>query len=66
MIIEILSRSNTAAKINRQTMIAISAGTEEFWVVDADKKTVHVTTLDSTNHYTADDMTTPANQIFTI
>lgn len=54
-IVEVLSPSNTAEKINRQRMLAMSAGTKEFWVVDAEQKTVHVTTLKSTHLYTAAD-----------
>jgi len=51
LIVEVLSPSNTPAKVNRQRMIAMSAGTEEFWVADADKRTVQVTGLGSTTIY---------------
>lgn len=35
LIVEVLSPSNTPAKVNRQRIVALSAGTVEFWVVDA-------------------------------
>jgi Uma2 family endonuclease len=54
-IVEILSPSNTQEKINRQKMIAMSAGTKEFWVVDAERKMVHVTTLKATHVYGVSD-----------
>ncbi len=38
LIVEVLSPSNTTAKVARQRIIAMSAGAEEFWVVDADKR----------------------------
>ena len=53
LIIEVLSPSNTPAKLNRQRIVAMSAGTQEFWVVDAEKRTVQVTDLSSTKTYTA-------------
>ena len=43
LIVEVLSPSNTPAKISRQRMIAMSAGTQEFWVADPEKRTVEVT-----------------------
>ncbi len=55
LIVEVLSPSNTAAKINRQRIIAMSAGTQEFWVVDADRQTVQVTTLSGANSYGSGD-----------
>jgi len=51
LIVEVLSPSNTPAKVSRQRIIAMSAGTEEFWVVDADKRTVQVTGLSGTKLY---------------
>src|SRR5579863_3003790 len=45
LIIEVLSPSNTPAKVNRQRIVAMSAGAREFWVVDAEKRTVQVTGL---------------------
>jgi Uma2 family endonuclease len=55
LVVEVLSPSNTAAKVNRQRVLAMSAGTGEFWVVDADRRTVHVTELRSTTIYAAGD-----------
>ena len=43
LIVEVLTPSNTPAKISRQRMVAMSAGTHEFWVVDPEKRTVEVT-----------------------
>ncbi len=43
LVVEVLSPSNTAAKVNRQRILAMSAGTSESWIVDADRRTVHVT-----------------------
>jgi Uma2 family endonuclease len=43
LIVEVLSPSNTPAKINRQRIVAMSAGAEEFWVVDPNARTVQVT-----------------------
>ena len=51
MIVEVLSSSNSAAKINRQRIVAMSAGTEEFWVVDADAGIVVVTDEAGTKTY---------------
>ena len=51
LIIEVLSPSNTPAKVSRQRIVAMSAGTEEFWVADADKRTVMVTDLSGTKLY---------------
>jgi len=48
LIIEVLSPSNTPAKLNRQRIVALSAGTQEFWVVDSEKRTVQVTDLRAT------------------
>lgn len=43
LIVEVLSPSNRPATVNRQRIVAMSAGTREFWVVDADQHTVQVT-----------------------
>lgn len=48
LIIEVLSPSNTPVKVNRQWMTAMSAGTQEFWIVNRDRQTVEVSRLDST------------------
>jgi Uma2 family endonuclease len=55
LIVEVLSPSNTPAKMERQRVIAISAGTQEFWMVDAEKRTVHVTSSNSTRTYQVGD-----------
>jgi len=53
LIVEVQSPSNTPAKLNRQRIVALSAGTQEFWVEDWDKRTVEVTTLKATTIYRA-------------
>jgi len=45
LIVEVLSPSNSAVKLNRQRILAMSAGTEEFWIVDPEGRTVYVTNL---------------------
>jgi Uma2 family endonuclease len=55
LVVEVLSPSNTAAKIERQRVIAISAGTLEFWVVDPEKRTVHVTDSNGVKEFGAGD-----------
>jgi Uma2 family endonuclease len=57
-IVEVLSPSNTAAKVNRQRIVALSAGTEEFWVVDAENKIVQVTNAAGTRDYQPGDQLT--------
>lgn len=42
LIVEILSPSNRPASIDRQRVCAFSAGTREFWVVDAAKQCIEV------------------------
>ena len=42
LVIEVLSPSNRAAKIQRQRVAAFSGGTREFWVVDPIGRTVEV------------------------
>ncbi len=55
LIVEVLSPSNTPAKVNRQRIVALSAGTAEFWVVDAEKRTVQVTDLGGSKIYSGGD-----------
>jgi Uma2 family endonuclease len=55
LIIEVLSPSNTPAKVNRQRIVAMSSGTQEFWVVDAANRTVQVTAFSGTSTYAAGD-----------
>jgi Uma2 family endonuclease len=51
LIVEVLSPPNTAAKVNRQRIVALSAGAVEFWVVDAETRTVHTTDLRGSRVY---------------
>lgn len=53
LIVEVLSPSNTAVKLNRQRISAMSAGTEEFWIVDPEERTVFVTILSGARTYVA-------------
>lgn len=43
LVIEILSPSNTKTKVDRQRVASMSNGTREFWIIDAEEHTVHVT-----------------------
>ncbi len=43
LVIEILSPSNTRAKIQATAALCLATGTEEFWVVDGKRQTVSVT-----------------------
>jgi Uma2 family endonuclease len=56
LVVEVLSPSNTPVKINRQRVVAMSAGAQEFWVVDPEKRTVHVTDLRGAALYAAGDV----------
>jgi Uma2 family endonuclease len=56
LIVEVLSPSNSPAKIDRQRIVAMSAGTQEFWIVDPERGTVQVTNLNGTNTYTSADV----------
>jgi len=58
LIVEVLSPSNTTAKIDRQRIVAMSSGTQEFWVVDPERRTVQVTNLNGTKTYAAEDAIT--------
>jgi Uma2 family endonuclease len=53
LIVEVLSPSNTPSKVNRQRIVAMSAGTLEFWVVDAQARTVQITSPGGTALYAA-------------
>jgi Uma2 family endonuclease len=46
IVIEILSPSNTKAKIHEKAVLCLSTGALEFWVVDPKRKTVSVTPKD--------------------
>jgi Uma2 family endonuclease len=56
LIVEVLSPSNTASKVNRQRVIAMSAGTLEFWVVDGESRTVHISDSSGVRTYSAGDL----------
>ena len=51
LIIEVRSPSNRPAKLSRQRIVALSAGTREFWVVDIDSNSVEVTGLTGNRVY---------------
>lgn len=51
IVVEILSPSNSAVKTNRQRIVALSSGTEEFWIVDPDACTVTLTNSTGTTTY---------------
>jgi Uma2 family endonuclease len=53
LIVEVLSPSNTAVKLNRRRILAMSAGPEEFWIVDLEGRTVFVTNLSCARTYAA-------------
>ncbi len=55
LIVEVLSPCNTPAKIDRQRIVALSAGTLEFWVVDPGCRAVQITSPAGTKMYTAGD-----------
>ena len=75
LIVEVLSPSNTPVKVNRQRVVAMSAGTQEFWVADPDKRTVQITDGSGTREYGGGDeipvrvfgsRTITADQIFAV
>lgn len=43
LVIEVLSASNTKSEIREKAALCLSAGAEEFWVVDPKRKTITVT-----------------------
>jgi Uma2 family endonuclease len=53
LVVEVLSPSNTPAKVTRQRIVAMSAGKQEFWVVDPEKRTVQVGDLCGMKEYCA-------------
>lgn len=46
LVIEVLSPSNTAAELYDKEKLCLENGAKEFWVVDADRRQVKVTTPD--------------------
>jgi Uma2 family endonuclease len=55
LIVEVLSPSNTPAKVNRQRIVAMSSGTLEFWVVDHSNQSVQVTNRNGVRTYASGD-----------
>ena len=56
LVVEILSPSNTASEMLDRQMICTQGGCREFWVVDADRRAVHVWRSDgTTTAYTGND-----------
>jgi Uma2 family endonuclease len=55
VVVEVLSPSNTRAKVDRQRVVALSAGTLEFWIVNPDKRTVQITNSEGVREYAAGD-----------
>jgi Uma2 family endonuclease len=53
LIIEVRSPSNTDEELNRKRVVAMSAGTLEFWVVDGNSRSVQVTTRGGVRTYRA-------------
>ena len=56
LIVEILSPSNRESKLAHQRALAMSAGCQEFWIVDGSRQTVHVTTAQGTKLYGCDNV----------
>lgn len=48
LVVEVLSPSNSASKLNRYARLCLANGTEEFWIVDYDTKTIRVKRKDRT------------------
>ena len=48
LVVEILSPSNSASKLNRYARLCLANGSEEFWIVDYDAKTIRVRHKDRT------------------
>jgi Uma2 family endonuclease len=63
LIVEVLSPSNTAFKVNRQRIVAMSAGTAEFWVLDAEDRTVQVTSSTGVRVYWEHEDLMPPNAV---
>jgi Uma2 family endonuclease len=56
LIVEILSPSNSPAKVALQRVTAMSAGTQEFWIVNRDKQTVEISRPDQVQIYRRGDV----------
>ena len=48
LVVEVLSPSNSASKLNRYARLCLAHGTEEFWIVDPETKTIRVRRKDRT------------------
>ena len=44
LVVEVKSPSNTRETVAKQRIASMSNGTREFWFVDSESKTIHVTT----------------------
>jgi Uma2 family endonuclease len=44
LVVEVLSPSNTAAEIRDKRKLCLETGSREFWVIDADRREVEVST----------------------
>ena len=51
LVVEVLSPSNRERKVERQRVASMAHGTREFWVVDAEKRVVSVTTSSGVQHF---------------
>jgi Uma2 family endonuclease len=56
LIVDVLSPSNTPAKVNRQRIVAMSAGTQEFWVVNPGDHTIQITSRNGVRTYLSGDI----------
>jgi Uma2 family endonuclease len=56
LIVEVLSPSNVPQKVERQRIVAMSAGTQEFWIVNGDARTIEVTNPTGTKKYSSGDV----------
>jgi Uma2 family endonuclease len=45
LVIEVLPPSNRRREIIRKRLVAFSGGTQEFWIIDPNAKTIEVSTL---------------------
>jgi Uma2 family endonuclease len=63
LIVEVLSPANPVFNVNRQRIVAMSAGTEEFWVVDSEERTAKVTSTTGVRVYREDDVFMPPSSL---
>lgn len=55
VIIQVTSHPRSVAKLRRQRELAMAAGTQEFWIVDADARSVEVADASSARVYSGED-----------